>query len=154
MKLERILGLGVSALVFLAAPAAADDLKLPEGKVALHYFRSDGKYGGWGIHVWESFQKPEEADKDLAAKQRTDQPLTSWGSPMQPSGTDDFGVYWLLDEASFHNGRVNYIIHRGDTKDQCSADKFWMIKDSREAWVNAGDCNVYLSKEAALKARK
>src|SRR5258707_11720742 len=52
----------------LALPAAAEDLKLPEGKVAIHYYRPDGSYDGWGLHVWESYQKKEEADDEFAAK--------------------------------------------------------------------------------------
>ena len=44
--------------------AAAEPLKLPEGKVAIHYFRADGSYSGWGLHVWQSFQKIEEADDE------------------------------------------------------------------------------------------
>jgi hypothetical protein len=31
---------------------------------------------------------------------------------------------------------------------------FWLIKDSKELWVNAGDCKSYLTKADALKARK
>lgn len=147
---------GIAVAVLLARPSAAEELKLPEGKVALHYFRSDGSYTGWGLHVWESFQKKEEAGDEWAAKEMTDRPLkgVTWGNPMPQSGKDDFGVYWLLDQKEFDNGRVNYIIHLGDRKDQCNKDMFWLIKDSKELWVNAGDCKSYLSKAEAVKARK
>jgi hypothetical protein len=142
------------ALAFLALPGVAEDLKLPDGKVAIHYFRAKADYEGWGIHSWESFQKPEEAANDRAEKQRGDRSLTGWMKPMPPAGKDDFGVYFLLGADEFGNGRVNYIIHRGDNKDQCSADKFFMIADAKEIWVNSGDCNIYKSKDDALKARK
>lgn len=158
MKLiERLLvAAGIAAACLVARPAAAQELKLPEGKVAVHYFRADGSYDGWGLHVWESFQKKEEAGDEYAEKQSGDRPLkgVSWGNALPQSGKDDFGVYWLLDAKEFENGRVNYIIHRGDRKDQCNKDMFWLIKDSRELWVNAGDCKSYLTKAEALKARK
>lgn len=158
MKLlaRMLVAAGVAAAFLVACPAAAEDLKLPEGKVAVHYFRTDGSYKGWGLHVWESFQKKEEAGDEFAEKQMTDRPLkgVNWGNPLPQSGKDDFGVYWLLDAKEFENGRVNYIIHLGDRKDQCNKDMFWLIKDSKELWVNAGDCKSYLSKADALKARK
>jgi hypothetical protein len=158
MKLiERLLlAAGIAAAFLVARPAAAQELKLPEGKVALHYFRADGSYDGWALHVWESFQKKEEAGDEYAEKQSGDRPLkgVSWGNPMPQSGKDDFGVYWLFDAKEFENGRVNYIIHKGDRKDQCNKDMFWLLKDSKELWVNAGDCKSYLTKADALKARK
>ncbi len=144
----------VFAFALLALPGAAEDFKPPEGKLAIHYYRAKADYQGWGIHAWESFQKPEEAAKDLAEKQRSDRALTSWMKPLPSAGNDDFGVYFLLDASEFGNGRVNYIIHRGESKDQCSADKYWMLKDAQEIWVDSGDCNVYTSKDEALKARK
>jgi hypothetical protein len=155
--LERLLPVAaLAAALLLVRPAAAEELKLPEGKVAIHYFRADGSYDGWGLHVWESFQKKEEAGDEWAAKAMTDRPLkgVSWFKPLAQSGKDDFGVYWLLDEKEFDNGRVNYIIHKGDKKDQCNKDIFWLIKDSRELWVNTGDCKSYLTKDEAVKARK
>lgn len=155
--LERLLVVsGLAAALAVAGAAAAEELKLPEGKVAVHYFRADGSYDGWGLHVWESFQKKEEAGDEWAKKEMSDRPLkgVNWFKPLPQSGKDDFGVYWLLDAKEFDNGRVNYIIHKGDKKDQCNQDKFWLIKDSKEAWVNAGDCKVYLSREDGAKARK
>ncbi|HVO19965.1 MAG TPA: pullulanase-associated domain-containing protein [Anaeromyxobacter sp.] len=152
--LHRMIVPASVAFALLAQPGAAEDLKLPDGKVAIHYFRAKGDYESWGVHVWESFQKPEEAAKDLAEKQRADRPLSSWAKAIAPSGKDDFGVYFLLDASEFGNGRVNYIIHRGDSKDQCNLDKYFMIADTKEVWVNAGDCNTYKTKDEALKARK
>jgi hypothetical protein len=155
--LERLLVAVAVTLAFLvASPAAADDFKPPEGKVAIHYFRADGDYSGWGLHCWQSFQKKEEAADEFAEKQVPDQPVkgVTWFKPLAQTGKDDFGVYWVLDAGDFDNGRVNYIIHKGDKKDQCNKDMFWLIKDSKELWVNAGDCKSYLTKADALKARK
>jgi hypothetical protein len=155
--LERLSVMSAVAAAFaLAVPAAAQELKLPEGQLAVHYNRPDGKYDGWGLHVWESSQKKEEVGDEFAMKELSDRPLSgvTWFKPLPQSGKDDFGVYWLLPEKEFGNGRVNYIIHKGDKKEQCNKDMFWLVKDSREAWVNAGDCKLYLSKDEALKARK
>ena len=156
--LERmILVSGLALALGLATQASAEEaLKLPEGKVAIHYFRADGAYAGWGLHAWESFQKKEEAGDEWAAKEFTDAPVkgVTWQKPLQQAGKDDFGVYWLMDEKSFGNGRVNYIIHQGDKKDQCNKDMFWLIKDTKELWVNSGDCTSYKTKDEALKARK
>ncbi len=157
MKMRGMLmALGFVAGAALWAPATAEDFKAPEGKAAVHYFRPAGDYGGWALHVWESYQKKEEAGDEWAKKEMSDRPLKglSWFKPLPQSGKDDFGVYWLLDAKDFENGRVNYIIHKGDKKDQCNQDKFWLIKDSRDIYVNADDCKIYLSKEDALKARK
>src|SRR2546423_1712100 len=113
---ERLLvASGLAAVTALACPAAAEELKLPEGKVAIHYFRPDGSYDGWGLHVWESFQKKDEAGDEFAAKENSDRPLkgVTWFKPVAQSGKDDFGAYWLLDTKELDNGRVNYIIHNG-----------------------------------------
>jgi len=156
-RIQKLVQFGLLAAT-LAVPrlAPAEDFKAPDGKVAVHYFRPDGSYEGWGLHVWESYQKKDEAGDEWAAKAQADRQLkgVSWGAPLKPDGKDDSGVYWLLDAKEFDNGRVNYIIHKGDKKDQCNQDKFFLIKDSREAWVNSGDCKTYLSKDEALKARK
>ena len=145
-------GLLAAGLLVLAAPAvaSADDV------VTIHYFRPDGAYDGWGLHTWESFQKPEEASDEFAPKPMSDRPVAnvSWFKPMQPTGKDDFGILWAIPAKEYGNGRVNYIIHKGDKKDQCNQDKYWMIKDSKEAWVVAGDCKVYVKKEDALKSPK
>ena len=49
---------------------------------------------------------------------------------------------------------MNYIIHKGDKKDQCNKDMFWLIKDGKEAWVVSGDCKVYTNKVTAEEAAK
>jgi len=157
MRLGRLLTMiGFLAGGALATAARAEDFKLPEGKAALHYYRPGGDYGPWGLHVWESFQKKSEADDEFAPKEFADRPLkgVNWFKPLPQSGKDDFGVYWLLDTKDFENGRVNYIIHKGDVKDQCNKDMFWILKVSKEAWVNADDCKVYMTKDEARKARK
>ena len=154
---RTLLAAGLTAAALMVAQAAsAEELKLPEGKVAIHYHRADGSYDGWGLHTWESFQLKEEAADEWAEKKQSDRPLkgVTWFAPLKPAGKDDFGIYWVMDAAEFGNGRVNYIIHKGDKKEQANQDKFFLIKDGSEAWVNSGDTKVYQSKEEALKARK
>ncbi len=148
-------GLAAASLM-VAWDASAQELKLPEGKIAIHYHRPDGKYDGWGLHTWESFQLKEEAADEWAEKKQSDRPLkgVTWFAPMKPSGQDAFGLYWVIDASEFGNGRVNYIIHKGDKKEQSNQDKFFLIKDTREAWVISGDNAVYKTKEEALKSPK
>jgi hypothetical protein len=157
-RIKKLVLFGLLAAVTLVAPrlAAAEDFKAPEGKVAIHYSRPDGSYDGWGLHIWESFQKKAEAGDEWAAKEMSDRPLkgVSWGNPLKQAGKDDFGAYWLVDEKEFDNGRVNYIIHKGDRKEQANQDKFFLVKDGRDAYVVSGDTKVYQNKDEALKARK
>jgi len=157
MKIGKLLMLaGLVAAGALASHAEAEDFKAPEGKVAIHYYRPDGAYEGWGLHVWESFQSKAEAGDEWAAKASPDMPVmkVTWFKPLPQAGKDDFGAYWLLDAKDFDNGRINYIIHKGDKKEQANQDKFFLVKDGRDAYVNSGDTKVYLSKEEAVKARK
>jgi len=139
-KLLTVSGLMAILVMGVAGPAAAEDAKLPDGKVAVHYFRPDGQYEGWGLHTW--------------TKGARNYPSVGWGTPLPVTGKDDFGVYWQMDADFYFDGKVRYIIHKGESKDQCGADKDWEIKDGKEVWANAGDCNVYMSKEEALKGRK
>jgi len=142
-----------AALLALAAPAFAQDAG---DKIRIHYFRPDGSYDGWGLHVWESFQKAEEASDEFAKKDGADRPVTNvtWFKPLPQSGKDDFGVYWEMPAKEFANGRVNYIIHKGDKKEQGNQDKFFLIKDGADAYVISGDLKVYQNKDEALKAKK
>jgi hypothetical protein len=155
--MNRLLTLcGVAAALLLPAPGDAAAADAGGDNVTIHYKRADSAYDGWGLHTWESFQKKEEAGDEFAAKQMSDRPLkgVTWFAPLKPSGKDDFGIFWTIPAKEFENGRVNYIIHKGDKKDQCNKDMFFMVKDSKDAWVVSGDCKVYMSKDDALKAPK
>jgi len=135
-----------------AAAAAALPPSAAYGKkeVVLHYHRRDGDYQGWGLLAWESYQGPS----NLSARAGTSEPErrlsgVTWEAPLPPTGFDDFGAYWALDERNFVNGRVNYVIHKGNTREQDGRDMFWLLRDSREAWVNADDTRVYLDRGSA-----
>ena len=155
--IRRLLALsGLVAAYLLAAPAPAAAEDKGGDKVTIHYFRADGSYDGWGLHTWESFQAKEEAADEFAAKPMSDRPLpgVTWFAPMKQSGKDDFGVFWAIPVKEYENGRVNYIIHKGDKKEQCNKDMFFMLKDTHDAWVVSGDCKVYLTRADAEKAMK
>lgn len=157
-SLPRFL-LAACALAAVAAipalPAlAADAVAVPADSIALHYYRPDGNYDGWGVHFWESFEKVQ-GDKIVGGKDKSDMPVLgiSWGAPMKPTGTDGFGPYWIVKANEFRNGKINYIIHRGDSKD-CVKDSAWFLPQGREVFINSGDCTAYYSAEDAVKARK
>lgn len=144
-------GVGVPLAHAQATPEVA---KTPEGMVAIHYHRPDGKYEGWGVHLWESFEKVENG-KVVAPKTMSDTPILgiSWASPLMPTGKDGFGVYWQVKANEFRNGKYNYIIHKGDSKD-CTRDSVWFNTQGNTIFINQGDCTAYFSVEEAIKARK
>lgn len=136
------------------AQAAPEVAKTPEGMVAIHYHRPDGNYTGWGVHLWESFEKVQDG-KIVAPKDKSDMPIMaiSWSSPLMPTGKDGFGVYWQVKANEFRNGKYNYIIHKGDSKD-CTRDSVWFSTQGSTIFINQGDCTAYFSAEDAIKARK
>lgn len=160
MQRRTLCSAAVAATFFaIAAPvahaqAAPEVAKTPDGMIAIHYHRPDGKYEGWGTHLWESFEKVE-GGKIVAPKNKSDMPIMaiSWSSPLMPTGKDGFGVYWQVKADEFRNGKYNYIIHKGDSKD-CSRDSVWFSNQGNTIFINAGDCTAYFSAEDAIKARK
>lgn len=148
-----------ATLLFTAGTGAvqAQDVKaadVPADSISLHYYRPDGNYDGWGVHFWETFEKVADG-KIVGPKDKSDMPIMgiTWMNPMKPTGKDGFGVYWQVKANEFRNGKINYIIHRGDNKD-CVKDSTWMIGQGRQVFINQGDCTAYFKLEDALKARK
>jgi Bacterial pullanase-associated domain len=160
MKRRELCGCIAAAAALLAAsalPVQAAGLQLaavPDDSIALHYYRPDGNYEGWGVHFWESFEKVKDG-KIVGGKDKSDMPIMeiTWGSPMKPTGTDGFGLYWVVKANEFRNTKINYIIHRGDSKD-CTKDSAWFLPQGRQVFINAGDCTAYFSADDAIKARK
>ena len=113
-----------------------------QGFATIHYHRDDGDYGDstsadfndfWGMHLWGDAIDPSEG--------------TDWTAPKPPDGTDGYGVYWnvaLADPAQ----PVNFIIHRGDTKDP-GPDGSFVPADTPSAWIQSGDTEIYPSRGAA-----
>ncbi|HEX6707347.1 MAG TPA: pullulanase-associated domain-containing protein [Albitalea sp.] len=132
----------LSALVvgIVATGPALGQSALPEGKVAINYNRCDNNYDGWGAHLWKDPGTPL--------------PGVEWNKPMMPTGKSDFGVFWHTDLAEYGSkGKVNYIIHKGDNKEQGGQDMSFDAKATKEVWVNSGDRKIYTSLEDAQKAR-
>lgn len=135
-SLTAAAALAAASLATFAQPAPA----LPDGKVGIHYNRCDKNYDGWGLHLWRNPNIPLVG--------------VEWQNPMMPTGKSDFGVYWHRDFSEFGgSGTVNYIIHKGDTKDQGGKDKKFDGKATKEIWVNNGDNEIYTSLADAQKAR-
>jgi hypothetical protein len=137
MRIQKTCALAmVLAGLFVGTVQAA----VPEGKVAIHYNRCDGNYEGWGLHTWKNPGIPL--------------PGVEWANPLQPTAKDDFGVLWQTDFAEYgKSGAVNYIIHKGDTKEQGGKDMKFEGKEHKEIWVNSGDRKMYYSLDDARKAR-
>jgi hypothetical protein len=146
----------LGSVAALATAQAQDVVKVPDDSVAIHYYRPAGDYDGWGTHIWESYEKVKDG-KVVGSKDKSDKPILdiAWTNPMKPTGKDGFGVYWIVKANEFRNGKVNFIIHKGDSKDQCGKDISWFVEtQGREVFVNTGDCNTYFKAEDAVIARK
>ena len=123
-------------LSFVAAAAFA----APEGSVQINYSRCDNNYEGWGLHTWKNPGIPL--------------PGIEWANPMAPTGNNDFGIYWVTDLKEYgSSGTVNYIIHKGDTKEQGGRDMKFKGTEHAEIWVNSDDRKVYYSLNDAKAAR-
>ena len=95
----------------------------------IHYHRADGDYGDytssvssdfWGMHVWTG-----------AAVS------TQWTTPLKPVRVDAFGPVFqvpLVDGAS----RLNFIIHRGDTKDPNADQALDLTTYGNQTWYVSG----------------
>lgn len=106
-----------------------------ENQVIIHYRRAKADYDGWGLHVWGP--TPLEG-------------IVTWGSPLLPAGTDDYGIYWTIEvnpDAEF----VNYIVHKGDTKDPGPDQKLTFADKGREIWLIEGSAEQFSDAESAIQ---
>ena len=99
-----------------------------EGIARIHYFRPDGDYDGFELHVWED--TVEEV---------------TWQDGLEIAGTTDFGVYWdvrLTDGAE----RLGFIVHRGDEKDP-GPDQFLIVSEmGNEVWLLSGSTEIFVER--------
>ncbi|WP_308250305.1 pullulanase-type alpha-1,6-glucosidase [Sphaerisporangium fuscum] len=104
-----------------------------QGYATVHYGRPDRAYDGWGLHLWGD---------GLADGAGTD-----WAGPRPPDGVDSYGAFWKvpLKDPSVP---LNYIVHRGDTKDP-GPDQSFTPASQPEAYVNSGETRVHPSRAAA-----
>lgn len=61
------------------------------------FCRRSGKYENWGLHIWGNAES-----------------ATEWNSPLAPTGSDEYGVYWEVDAKA--NGELHFVVHRGEDK--------------------------------------
>ena len=113
----------------------------PEGFIEINYHRCDAKYDKWGVHLWQDPNMPL--------------PDIEWPNPMMPTGKSDFGVFWQVKASEFGSKtHVNYIIHRGDIKEQGGKDMSFDGVAHKAIWVNTKDRQIYYSLEEAKKDHK
>lgn len=102
----------------------------------VHYYRADGNYQDWGLHVWGD-----------AVAQETD-----WASPLPFLGRTEYGAFaWVrLKDAT---KPLNFIVHGAnagnrDVKDP-DGDRSFVPKDTPQVFLKSGEATVYPSQAAA-----
>ncbi|WP_433360246.1 pullulanase-type alpha-1,6-glucosidase [Streptosporangium sp. CA-115845] len=105
-----------------------------ENVAILHYHRPDGKYEGWGLHLWGDVAQP-----------------TEWATPLQPAGEDAFGVHFRVPLTEGAKN-VSYIIHKGDEKDLPDNQSLDLTATGHEAWRIAATEGHLLPQPAARGA--
>lgn len=106
----------------------------------LHYYRADGDYQDWGLHLWGD---------DL---HQTVSGQISWTNPWPFQTEDSFGKVSSIYLAGT-SAPLGLIVHKGDEKDP-GPDMSIDITQQLEYWMNSGDATLYLTEEAALAARQ
>lgn len=113
-----------------------------QGYVTIRYHRDDGDYGDptsddfndyWGLHLWGDAIDPSAA--------------TVWDSPRPFDGVEDYGAFWRVPVVDT-SAPVNFIIHRGDTKDP-GPDQSFDPAASATVWIQSGETTIYTQEGAA-----
>lgn len=105
-------------------------------EVTIHYRRRNADYEGWGLYVWGP--TPLEG-------------VATWESPLDPSGEDDFGIYWVV-EVNLDSNYINYIIHRGNEKDPGPDQVFQFDQVGCEIWQVQGRLDQFKDPDTAVDA--
>ncbi len=105
------------------------------GKLRIHYHRFAKDYDGWGLHLWN-----EDAASPAIKTE------TAWAAPILFDQTDDYGMYADIEIVDITK-ELNFIIHKGDTKD-VSADRTFPITGETEFWLMEGKEEIYLTQPA------
>jgi pullulanase len=98
----------------------AQDTPVPSGFARINYFRPDGNYAGWGLHVWEDAAKP-----------------TEWTAPLTQTGQQGGWAYWDVPLKTDWK-KLGFIIHKGDEKDP-GPDLFLTTETGNQAWIVSGN---------------
>ena len=118
----------LEALVINFEPAPPPELD----QVILHYRRIEGDYDGWGLHIWG----PTAVEG------------ITWSSPLIPAGTDEYGIYWIINMQPEANN-LEFIVHKGDLKDPGPDQKLDITNKGNEAWLIQGDGEQFQDPESA-----
>ncbi len=113
-------------------------VELLHDKVVIHYIREDGDYDDpesadfndyWGLHLWGEAIAPGQEPQ--------------WLEPRRFEKKDACGVYTVV-ELKDDTKPVNFIVHRGNTKDGTDQDRsFHPRNDAPEIWLKQDDPQVY-----------
>ncbi len=115
--------------IFSAPPVGPPE----EGTARIHYYRPEGDYQGFELHVWEDTTE-----------------TVTWEDGLDIAGQDGFGVYWnvtLADAAE----TLGFIIHRGEEKDP-GPDQFLDLSTGNEAWIVSGSETIHTTQPDILSA--
>ncbi|KWV31227.1 pullulanase-type alpha-1,6-glucosidase [Micromonospora rifamycinica] len=102
------------------AATGEPDPPVDPNTAVIHWRKADNDYAGWGLHVWDGAATP-----------------TDWASPLPPEKVDSFGAVFRVPLAAGATG-LNYIIHRGDTKDQPDDQRLDLTGVGHEVWLLGG----------------
>jgi alpha-amylase len=112
----------------------------PSDTWTLRYWRPDGDYANWGLHMWG-----DAVDPAVLAQ-------IAWDRPFPVTREEDgWGVYEvpLVDDTQ----AVNFIMHKpsGDSvpdSREPGGDRSWVPLQATEVWLKAGDPTIYTSQPA------
>ncbi|MFD2924307.1 pullulanase [Halobacillus naozhouensis] len=106
---------------------------IPEDHIRVYYQRTDSDYSGWGLHLWNQDDSNPAIDF-----------VVDWSAPIMFDQKSDWGVYKDIKVSNIKNG-LNFIVHKGDTKD-ITKDRSFPTSGQQEFWLVEGQEKVYLEK--------
>ena len=136
----RLVGVSLLAIFAVAGLFGFAAQAQAQTTAKIHYYRQNGDYTGWGLHLWGSAYDPTEFSE------------YGWGNPKPFDGNDSFGKYVELTLVNA-NSPVNFIIHKGDEKDNGGGDQaFTPATNGYEVWMIQGNSTKYFTEAAAIAA--
>jgi len=99
----------------------------------VHYNRSDGDYGAWGLHIFGDGLAPGQGTAE-------------WTNPTPFEGSDAFGAFHRIGIADDEK-RVGIIVHRRPPGDpnvkDTDPDRYFIPLATPEIWLREGDGRIY-----------
>ncbi|MCJ7700492.1 MAG: pullulanase-type alpha-1,6-glucosidase [Anaerolineales bacterium] len=140
IALFQLLSILLSLLTPIPVKAVGHDSSAHQASVCdsatIHYHRRHADYENWGMDVWG----PTPLDG-----------LVTWTSPLEPSGEDNFGLYWEI-KLNSDASHINYIIHRGNEKDPGPDQIMVFDQIGCEIWQVQGRLDQFNNPEAAISS--